>query len=114
MRMPKALIGTALVGIIAVTGVLLYLRRPASPPLQLFRSSLLPPSNSTFVPGSFAMSPDGKTLAFSAQAIHGKSALWVRSLSAPGAHRLDATEDAPRIHFGHQMASNSVSLLRAS
>ena len=44
--------------------------------------SLLPPQSTSFVPSNFAISPDGHRLAFVASAEDGRSALWIRSLSA--------------------------------
>jgi hypothetical protein len=41
-----------------------------------------------------AVSPDGRILAFAATDSSGQSSLWVRSLSASDAHRLDQTEGA--------------------
>jgi DNA-binding winged helix-turn-helix (wHTH) protein/Tol biopolymer transport system component len=85
-----------LVGLVvslAVAGWVLYPRRPTMAP-QLFRSSLLPPPGSAFLPLNFAVSPDGIRLAFSAENADGQTALWIRSLSAAGAHRLDNTERA--------------------
>ena len=42
----------------------------------------------------FALSPDGRMLAFAATDSSGQSSLWVRSLSSSDAHRLDQTEGA--------------------
>jgi serine/threonine protein kinase len=63
-------------------------------PVQLVRSSLPPPENSSFLPYNFALSPDGAHLAFVALGPDGKTTLWVRSLSAPGAQQLNGTEGA--------------------
>lgn len=92
-RVAKIWIGFALAVFFAVAGSVPYLRRQALAP-QLFRSSLLPPPDFTFLPLNFAISPDGTRLAFSAANADGESALWIRSLSARGARRLDNTERA--------------------
>jgi DNA-binding winged helix-turn-helix (wHTH) protein len=62
--------------------------------LHLLRSSLLPPSNNSFVPNHFALSPDGSRLAFVAADANATEALWVRDLSAATAQRLGDTEGA--------------------
>ena len=49
---------------------------------HLVRASLLPPPNTSFLPGHFALSPDGMRLAFVATGPDGKNMLWVRALSA--------------------------------
>src|SRR5258705_835704 len=56
--------------------------------------SLLPPQSTSFVPSNFAISPDGHRLAFVASAEDGRSALWIRSLSAGTAQLVTGTEGA--------------------
>jgi Tol biopolymer transport system component len=56
-----------------------------------FRLSILPPANTTFE--SFAISPDGKTVAFTA-IWKGGPMLWVRALDSLDAKPLAGTEDA--------------------
>jgi serine/threonine protein kinase/Tol biopolymer transport system component len=63
-------------------------------PVQVVRSSLLPPQGSSFLPNNFAISPDGSRLAFVALGADGKTGLWLRSFSAPGAQQLSGTEGA--------------------
>jgi Tol biopolymer transport system component len=58
------------------------------------RLSLLPPESTSFVPYNFAISPDGRRLAFVAAAQDGGTALWIRSLAAGGAQQLTGTEGA--------------------
>ena len=58
------------------------------------RLSLLPPPSTSFVPYNFAISPDGRRLAFVAAAQDGGTALWIRSLAAGGAQQLTGTEGA--------------------
>lgn len=62
-----------------------------SPHLRL---SLLPPPSTSFVPYNFAISPDGRRLAFVAVARDGSTALWIRSLAAASAQQLTGTEGA--------------------
>jgi eukaryotic-like serine/threonine-protein kinase len=80
-----------LVGALAMFAAL-FLRRPAI--MQPIRASLLPPQDSSFLPYNFAVSPDGRQLAFVALGSDGKTALWVRALSAFGAQQLNGTEGA--------------------
>jgi Tol biopolymer transport system component len=56
--------------------------------------SLLPPPSTSFVPYNFAISPDGRRLAFVAAAQDGGTALWIRSLAAGAAQQLTGTEGA--------------------
>jgi len=58
------------------------------------RLSLLPPPSTSFVPYNFAISPDGRRLAFVAVAQDGGTALWIRSLAAGAGQQLTGTEDA--------------------
>jgi DNA-binding winged helix-turn-helix (wHTH) protein/Tol biopolymer transport system component len=58
------------------------------------RLSLLPPPFTSFVPYNFAISPDGRRLAFVAVAQDGGTALWIRSLAAGAAQQLTGTEGA--------------------
>lgn len=58
------------------------------------RSSLLPPSDSSFLRGNFSVSPDGTRMASVALGLDGTSRLWVRTFSASGAQQLNGTEGA--------------------
>jgi Tol biopolymer transport system component len=58
------------------------------------RLSLLPPESTSFVPYNFAISPDGRRLAFVAAAQDGGTALWIRFLAAGAAQQLTGTEGA--------------------
>jgi serine/threonine protein kinase len=80
-----------LVGALALLATLFF-RTP--PTVQPIRASLLPPQNSSFLPYNFAVSPDGRQLAFVALGSDGKTALWVRALSASGAQQVNGTEGA--------------------
>jgi DNA-binding winged helix-turn-helix (wHTH) protein/Tol biopolymer transport system component len=58
------------------------------------RLSLLPPPSTSFVLYNFAISPDGRRLAFVAAAQDGGTALWIRSLAAGAAQQITGTEGA--------------------
>ena len=70
------------------------LRSMRSPERQHLRLSLLPPQSTSFVPYNFAISPDGRRLAFVAAAPDGGTALWIRSLAAGAAQQLTGTKGA--------------------
>jgi Tol biopolymer transport system component len=79
--------------------------------------SLLPPHSTSFVPYNFAISPDGRQLAFVAAAKDGGTALWIRSLAAGTAQQLTGTEgamypfwspDSPQIAFFDETKLKSV------
>jgi Tol biopolymer transport system component len=77
----------------ATLGLLLLSRRPE--PLQTVQTSILPPAKAAFAftAGPMALSPDGRLLAFVAEA-EGKRMLWVRPLSTLTAQALAGTEGA--------------------
>jgi Tol biopolymer transport system component len=95
-----AWIASALVTVAAVlaVGSVLYLRRtPAD--TRIYRSSILPSPGARrpagLVPSSrFALSPDGRRLAFVGTDAGGVTALWVQSLEGPAGQRLAGTEGA--------------------
>jgi len=67
---------------------------PRRPPLPL-RASLLPPKNCSFDPFGFAISPDGKRLAFVGTAAgQSETSLWVRPLNSVAAQELSGTNGA--------------------
>ena len=67
-------------------------RRPADRSIApVMRLSILPPENASFE--SFAISPDGRRLAFTA-ALHGKMMLWVRALDSLEAQPFAGTDNA--------------------
>jgi len=67
-------------------------RRPAAPGrAAVMRLSILPPENASFE--SFAVSPDGRKLAFTA-ALNERMMLWVRTLDSLDARPLAGTENA--------------------
>jgi Tol biopolymer transport system component len=66
-----------------------YFARQMEADARVFRTSLLPPEKLSF--GSFAVSPDGKWLAFAA-ATGGNQQLWVRALDSMEAKAMAGTE----------------------
>ena len=70
------------------------LRSTRQPERQHLRLSLLPPQFTSFVPSNFAISPDGRRLAFVAAAPDGGTALWIRSLASGTAQQLAGTKGA--------------------
>ena len=84
--------GMAVLAIIVTAAITGYLHR-STPPGQLFRSALIPPPQTGFLPRNFALSPDGKHIAFVAIAPDGKTALWLRNLAAAAAHRIEDTDN---------------------
>jgi len=74
-------------------------RRPHEPP-RVVRLSVLPPEKTIFTPPGefastqFALSPDGRSLAFVAAALGSRPLLWVRPLDSLSAVALAGTEDA--------------------
>jgi eukaryotic-like serine/threonine-protein kinase len=91
------LAGAAL--LLVAAAVIFYFAQRANAPAFSVRSYIPPPPGSTFRAfgfdaGPVVISPDGKTLAFSAVDEKGKTNLWVRPLSAQGATMLPGTEDA--------------------
>lgn len=78
-----------------------YLLHPGSSPAPAVRSYIPPPPGTTFTLsgleiGPVAVSPDGKTLAFSAVDEQGVMKLWLRPLNAQQAAALAGTEDASK------------------
>ena len=94
---PWVLLGVLATLLLGAVGTALFVKRrprPVLTPVVSLRASLNPPPNAAFLPGNFALSPDGARLAFAGLAADGRTTLWIRSLSASGAHRLEATEGA--------------------
>ena len=79
---------------LACVGLFFFHTRQTTQPSQIVRSSLLPPSGSSFLPYNFAISPDGQRLAFVALGQEGKTVLWVRGLSSASAQELGGTDGA--------------------
>lgn len=70
-----------------------YLRHPVHP-AQTLRSSLLPPTNWSFLVNSSALSPDGSRLAYVGVGPNGETSLWVRTLSTSAEQPLPGTSGA--------------------
>ena len=89
----SALVVALGLGLLLATAGLLAGRflRPSAPPVRARLLAMAPPPKSSF--GTFALSPDGRRLAFSATT-EGRVALWVRDLEAPEPSRLAGTEGA--------------------
>jgi Tol biopolymer transport system component len=90
-RVAWALLGAAMVGLaILAVPAMLYLRRAEPQPVVTRLEVVTPPSSDPF---SFAISPDGRQLAFVASA-EGGSRLWLRSFDQDTARPLTGTEGA--------------------
>ncbi len=97
---PRWLLGLAAAGVVATAALtaLYALRRPSSPPAAPIRFAVRAPVGTRFawIPQNnlFAVSPDGRRLAFVARSADGRDFLWVRSLAEPSAVTLPGTEGA--------------------
>jgi serine/threonine protein kinase len=85
--------------LLAVAVIILYLSQRANAPALSIRAYIPPPPQTTFRASGFdagpvVVSPDGKTLAFSAVDDKGRTNLWLRPLDAQQATMLPSTEDA--------------------
>lgn len=78
----------------SATTIFLLLRSRHSDTAHAYRASLLPPPGTSFEPYNFALSPDGKRLAFVGIAEDGRDFLWVRALDGRLAQQFAATEGA--------------------
>ncbi len=96
--LPRALLAGAALLLVAAA-LLFYLSERASTPALSVRAYIPPPPQTTFRASGFdagpvVVSPDGKTLAFSAVDDKGHTNLWLRPLDALQATMLPSTEDA--------------------
>ncbi|HJZ98058.1 MAG TPA: protein kinase [Candidatus Solibacter sp.] len=73
-----------------------FREQPAA--VQPIRFQLRPPDKTAFGP-AFALSPNGRTLAFVAADVQGRSFIWVRPLDALDAYPLPATEGSGFLPF---------------
>ena len=97
-RLGMLLAGVAL--LLAGAGIT-YLLQPRNSPAPSVRSYIPPPPGTTFTLsgleiGPVVVSPDGKTLAFSAVDEQGVTKLWLRPLNAQRATAIAGTEDASK------------------
>ncbi len=84
--------------VVTIAGVIWNWRSEPAPEASTIRSSIVAPPGSAFrfvgYESGFALSPDGRRLAYIASVGEGKTALWVRSLDSPSGHPLPETEGA--------------------
>jgi Tol biopolymer transport system component len=74
------------------TGIAVWtVARPAPPVLNQVRFQVQPPENNTFNAAGFAVSPDGRHLAFQATDATGRSLLWLHSFETGGSRPLSRT-----------------------
>ena len=94
-RAPTGWRAATLIASVAVV-VLISNWNQASPAVPNIQFLIPPPPGATFNPShSFmSLSPDGRTLAFSASTSEGTTALWVRPLEATAARELPGTDGA--------------------
>jgi Tol biopolymer transport system component len=85
----RGIAGWIAAGILLLASVWLYFRTSAAP--HVMRASIALPGNSINL-HSFALSPDGRYVAISAQ-VNGKLQLWLRSLNAFQAQAMPSTDD---------------------
>ena len=97
--LPLAVIGVLLAALLMTLPGWWTHRREVEP--AVLQLSVLPPPHTTFasppasvVAPQIAISPDGRQIAFVAQAPRGRPSVWVRSLSEPEAQQVRGTEDA--------------------
>ena len=92
------LVVTTVLLVIAV-GLSVVFTRPPVTPAPVVRASVPPPANAAFIPngdqaGPVVISPDGRTLAFTAMVEAGRRQLWVHPLASGEARSLPGTQDA--------------------
>ncbi len=95
---PRTLFAAAALLLIAAS-ILFYFSQHAAAPSLSLRAYIPPPPGTAFRASGFdagpvVVSPDGKTLAFSAVDDKGRTNLWLRPLDAQQATLLPSTEDA--------------------
>jgi serine/threonine protein kinase len=98
--------------LLAVAVIIFYLSQRANAPALSVRAYIPPPLQTTFRASGFdagpvVVSPDGKTLAFSAIDDKGRTNLWLRPLDAQQATMIPGTEDAATPFWssdGHYLA----------
>jgi Tol biopolymer transport system component len=84
---------TSVLAVVLLVSFVVWFRR-AEPAAQMVRFSLLAPEKTSFAEPSFAISPDGRRLAFSATDATGNTLLYLRPLNSFSAQPLLGTESA--------------------
>ena len=95
---PRAILAVAALLLVAAA-ILFYFSQRANAPALSIRAYIPPPPGTAFRATGFdagpvVVSPDGKTLAFSAVDDQGHTNLWLRPLDSPQATMLPSAEDA--------------------
>ena len=90
---PIAWIGATAALLLAVLALAFVHFRESRPAPETVRFFVSPPPRAT-LGESFAISPDGKRLAFTAEGSDGRNLIWVRSLSSLSAQPLAGTDEA--------------------
>ncbi|MBO0860882.1 MAG: serine/threonine-protein kinase [Chloracidobacterium sp.] len=83
-----------LFALIAALALAMFWFRRAEPAAQAVRFTILPPEKTRFAEPSFALSPDGRQLAFSATDATGNTLLYLRPLNSFSAQSFPGTEGA--------------------
>jgi eukaryotic-like serine/threonine-protein kinase len=98
-RRPGTLVALIIMALLLGGGVVLWdlLRPAAQAPRQVVQFDISPPPGTMFAPPigrqPFAISPDGKRLAFSLTGASGTN-IWLRDLASPDMHAVPGTEGA--------------------
>jgi Tol biopolymer transport system component len=118
-------IAAGLLGGVVLTAAVVWVSLPwIPPPEERAYRALIPPPDDAAVTGPaggrFAVSPDGRQLAFVATGPDRQSRLWIRRLDGTNAHALPGTEDAafpfwsPDGRFVAFTAQNKLKTIEAS
>ncbi len=86
--------GTAAAALVAAAALGNMSRETSPAPAPVLRASLLPPAGHSFVPNDFAISPDGRRVAFVAAGVDGVPTLWVQVLDSSQAVEVTGTMGA--------------------
>ena len=88
-----AVLGVALVAAVVILSPAYFRKGPTAGPA--YTASIIPPVDLTVSPPNrFALSPDGRRLAFVAPDAEGRNVLWIRALSGLSSQPLAGTEGA--------------------
>ena len=90
-RIVSAVAAAALLSLVALAAVDWPRTRPEAP---ILRAWLLPPEGHSYVPNDFALSPDGRRVAFVAADAEGVPALWVNTLDSTQPARVSGSDGA--------------------